>query len=241
MRFRAVRRYGPAPPGRRAPPPRRALPGRGVDTIGPVTRTPFLSLGRRVAAATVAVAAILTVSACGSMTSGAAAVVDGHRISVAELQTASAELATISSKEPGVPQTWVLQHLILGRFAIPLAAENHVGMSRDETRRWLAQKDGNERVPAPSAGTVDALRGALALNGLASLATAGSTAQVQAAFEQLVGQVKAADLEVNPRYGQLRLDKLEPTSLFAAVVQGQGAPLPLVESAPDWLVATSDS
>lgn len=212
-----------------------------MDTIGPVTRTPFLSPGRRLAAATVAVAATLTVSACGSATAGAAAVVDGHRISVAELQTASAELATITGKEPGVPQSWVLQHLVLGRFAVPLAAENDVGVSLDDTRRWLAQGDANKRVPAPSAGTVDALRGALALNKLARLASEGSADQVQAAFEQLVGQVKAADLVVNPRYGQLRLDKLEPRSLFAVVVQGQGLALPLDESAPDWLVATSDS
>jgi hypothetical protein len=75
---------------------------------------------------------------------------------------------------------------------------------------------------------------------LTTLATAESTDVAGEAFTTLIDEVKAGGVEVNPRYGTLRLDELTPNTLFSNLVQGNGAVLPVIQTSPDWLVPLDD-
>ncbi len=200
----------------------------------PSLRLTFGRLGARRLAVTAAVAAVLSLSACGQASAGAAAVVGNRRISVAQLQTATEQIASIVSQGSTVDQNVVLGWLIISPFAVDAAARNNVGASTDDAAQIFAQAAaaGAFKGKADPAA-LEAVRGVLALQNLQGQGKATITQpRAQAAYDQLVAQLKATHIVVNPRYGTFRSDQLS-VSLLA------GARLPLVQAQPDWQVPTA--
>jgi hypothetical protein len=157
------------------------------------------------------VAATLTVSACGSMHAGAAAVVADRRISVAQLQQATTDITAYArAQDPNstVDQRKVLLFLLLEPDLVEIAAEAGIGASADSVRQELARSG----VTRPSDGAVAAMRGLTALNNLGQ-------ANRQAELSSLLTKLRSEKIEVNPRYGTF-----DPTAPGIGPVT------------PDWLV-----
>jgi hypothetical protein len=205
-----------------------------------VTRSRLPRPGLRWAAAILVLTATLAVSGCAQRTAGAAVIIDDRRITVGELQTASAEIAEIVGNDVGAEQGTVIQWLILGQFSIPLAAKHGVGVSVEQARAEIVASDPEKRVPDPSPITVEAVRAAISLTGLVGLAGTGATDQAKDAFGALTAEARSAHIVLNPRYGELHMELLEPRSLFVAIARQQGAFVPIAEASPAWL-ATTDS
>lgn len=174
--------------------------------------------GRRLAGLALAVAAALTASGCGTMQAGAAAVVGGRRISVAELQQATtdiesainAQAATNGAKQT-VSQAKVLWLLVLEPYVVKAAGDAGVGVSDDEARAQFVEA----KVAKPSQAAVDVIRASTALQ---QLEAGRKTQELEVVAEQL----HKTKIEVNPRYGKFDLE--------------QGAVVP---TSPDWLAQPS--
>jgi hypothetical protein len=159
----------------------------------------------------VLVAATLTVSACGSMHAGAAAVVADRRISVAQLQQATTDITAYArAQDPNstVDQRKVLLFMILEPDLVESATKAGIGVSVDNVRKELARSG----VTRPSDGAVTAMRGLAALNSLGQ-------ANRQAELSSLLTKLRSKKIEVNPRYGTF-----DPTAPGIVAVT------------PDWLV-----
>lgn len=195
---------------------------------------------RRLAAAALALSALMTVSACGRVTAGSAAVVDGTRISVNDLQTASTEIAGVFGEQPGNVQQAVLGWMVLGEYSVPVAEEYGIGVSEEEVRTWFADSTEQGTSALPSAATVRAFQGLLSLQALAYLSMSGAEEAAEQAFAEVVDGIKSGGLKVNPRYGTLRLAELTSNTLLSSLLQRNGILLPLFQESPDWLVS-SDS
>ncbi|HET9655507.1 MAG TPA: SurA N-terminal domain-containing protein [Kineosporiaceae bacterium] len=174
--------------------------------------------GRRLAGLAVAVAAALTASGCGTVQSGAAAVVGDRRISVAELQQATTDLQSYVNARPNatgakqtVGQDQVLLYLVLEPYLVKAASDAGVGVSDDEAR----SKFTTAKVAKPSQGAVDVLRADFALS---SLTQARKAQELNSVAEQ----VRSLKIEVNPRYG-----KFDPQQIL------------IVPTTPDWLLQPS--
>ncbi|WP_409484922.1 hypothetical protein [Arsenicicoccus dermatophilus] len=124
--------------------------------------------------------------------SRAAAVVDGRTILESDVQQATREFNTGSSKatQPMSP-TDVVTALAYGQFVLPAVQQAGQAVSDDVARQVL------DKIDDPSPTTVEFVRSALALGKLDPAVEA-----------KVVQQLKAADIRVNPRYGTFDRERL---------------------------------
>ncbi|GIG38650.1 hypothetical protein [Cellulomonas phragmiteti] len=154
----------------------------------------------RVVAAAVVVGGVL--AGCAGQP-GAAAVVDGRTITTAELATAYEQLTPIFN---GAGPQDVLGVLITEPFAAQVAADEGVGVNDEQAmallRQVAVQAVGEERGAALEfgPGAIAVARYSLAASALQDLPDA------QGAAEAYQERVAAADIEVNPRYGEFTDD-----------------------------------
>ena len=150
-------------------------------------------------AAAVALTAVLGMglSGCGSASAGSAAVVDGRRISVSDLQTATQQVGVYAQQE--VAQANVLMLLIVAPTVASMASARGVGVSDDDVRVELAST-----VKDPSPSTIAVVRANAALQRMTS---AGDT-DVMQVRDELVKRMASSEVTVNPRYGTF--DKTKP-------------------------------
>lgn len=152
---------------------------------------------RRLRTAMVAAVLVLAAGLAGcSGTPGAAAVVDGEQISEATLAQTVADLGQFTD----VPPQTALQELILSPFIEEAAAANGFGVSDQEGRAFM--EDAATRAGADAAD-LELGPGALLLGrrfaAQAKAQEAGRVTEVEAAATELI---RAADVEVSPRYGR---------------------------------------
>ena len=159
---------------------------------------------RRGGAATLVLAASLAltplIGACGTQ-AGAAAVVGDRRISVGELQTATAEVRSIVQNPAQITQQLVLGWLIAQPYVQQAASEQGRGVSREDAQTLFRR--GNFTAPdggtTPSEAAVSAVQAAFALQ---LLTGQDSTPQVaKQVVDKVLADLKAAGVQVNPRYG----------------------------------------
>ena len=158
----------------------------------------------RSGAAAVALAASLALTpllgACGTQ-AGAAAVVGDRRITVDELQTATSEVRSIVQDPSQVTQQLVLGWLIAHPYVVQAASEQGKGVSRQDAQTFFTRS--NFKAPGggttPSASAVDAVQTAYALQ---LLTGQDSTPEIaKKSVDEVLADLKAADVRVNPRYG----------------------------------------
>ncbi len=144
-------------------------------------------------------AAVAVVAGSGGCAgeSGAAGVVDGRRISVEQVQQAAADLEAFSGQP--VAQQQVLYFLVIGPYVIDAAARAGVGVSQNDARTQLA-----DQVEEPSQGGVEALQAAQAVSRLTSL----SEDQAKPVLDGVVNQLRSADIDLSPRYGEFDKEQL---------------------------------
>ncbi len=151
-----------------------------------------------------AVTAVAVLAGCAGQP-GAAAVVDGRSISTAELATAYEQLAPIFA---GAGAQDVLGVLITEPFAAQVASDRGVGVNdeqaldllRQVATQALGEEKGAELEFGPGAIAVG--RYSLAASALRDLSDADAAA---AEYQDLV---RAADIDVNPRFGSFDADTL---------------------------------
>lgn len=177
------------------------------------TRTSSAIAAPRSALAGIAAATALAVlvTGCSASQVGAAAVVDGRRITVQQVSDAVAGIQRGNpelSQSGGLDRT-VLFFLVLSPWLLKAAEDNKVGVSEAEARALLP------KTTSPDENAVRVLRTFLALQ---KLQQAGKTE----ALTQVQKDVTAARPELNPRYGTFDLKQMA-----------------IVDSPPNWLVPRS--
>ncbi len=162
------------------------------------------SEGRRRGAA-VALAASLALTpllgACGTQ-AGAAAVVGDRRITVGELQTATSEVRSIVQDPSQVSQQLVLGWLIAHPYVVQVASEQGKGVSRQDAENFFTRSNFTAAGggTSPSESSVDAVQTAYALSLLTGQES--STPEVaKKSVDEVLADLKAAKVTVNPRYG----------------------------------------
>lgn len=192
-----------------------------------------MAVGRRTRRRVLAAAAVVAgVALAGCSTHpGDAAVVDGRAISTAELATTYEQLLPIYS---GAAAQDVLGVMIAEPFATELAAEQGTGVS-DQQARDLLRTVAERAVGEEEAARMEFGPGALAI-GRYSLAAAAlqDAPDPQAAVTEYQERVAAADIVVNPRFGEFTDDLVvappTPPSWIvqddAATAGLDGAPVP---------------
>jgi hypothetical protein len=165
--------------------------------------------------------------ACGSQP-GAAAVVGDRRITVGELQTATAELRTIVGDPSQVNQELVLGWLIAHPYVERVAAEHGQGVSPQDaealfTRAKFTNAQGGR---TPSEASIEAVQTAYALNLLTGQQSSTPESAKQAT-DEVLADLNAAHVEVNPRYGRFDYAWDDQTQSFT-----------LSPRSPNWLQPT---
>lgn len=161
-----------------------------------------------------AVAAVALLVGCSAQP-GTAAVVDGRTISQADLDRTHADLTQII---PQLDARTTLVALMVGPYFIEAAEENGVGVSESQARDFAEQNAAAAGVESAFGdGAVEVLRFSLAAEQL------GGLPDGQAVVAGVEDEILAADIDVNPRYGDL-----DPAT-------GQ-----LVAEAPSWLVGAGE-
>ena len=189
------------------------------------TRSTALAARGGLTAIALALAATL-LSACGSSQPGAAAVIGDRRISVAEVQSATADIAATFPGQDVAPQQ-VLFFLISGPYIVDAAAKVNAGVTTSEARDAMKAaliKNGHggataTAVPDPAASNAAAGSGATAAAGgepiepsdagvavyqaNTAIAKIGKLDQATqtAAVDEIKAALAAAHITVNPRYG----------------------------------------
>jgi hypothetical protein len=157
----------------------------------------------RVAALAVALTIGLApaLAGCGTTQAGAAAIVGDDRISVGDLQTATTELKQLVQDPSQISQELVLGWLIANEAAVQVATEKGQAISRDDALTTFSRanfKNGTGGT-TPSAPAVTAVQTAYALSLLAGPDVDQATAQAN--IDQIIADLKADKVTVNPRYG----------------------------------------
>ncbi|MFZ0158505.1 MAG: hypothetical protein WAL50_05695 [Kineosporiaceae bacterium] len=145
---------------------------------------------RRVALLGAGMSLLAAVTGCGSSEAGAAAVVDGRRITVADVQKATSDIQAFTGQQ--VSQRQVLYFLIIGPRVVDAAASAGIGVSASDARTMLVQK-----VAEPSEPAVAAIRANESVNRLSQLGEDKS----KPIMDGLLAGLRAADIDVSPRYG----------------------------------------
>ncbi len=166
---------------------------------------------RRAALAGTVVAGLLAVTACSAAQAGAAAVVDGRRITVQQVSDATSGIKAGNpqlAQGDGLDRT-VLFFLVISPWVLQAAQDNGVGVSDSEARQLLT------KTTSPDPGSVTVLRTFLALQKL-------QQAQKTEALTQVQKDVTAAKPELNPRFGTFDLKQMA-----------------VVDAPPNWIVPGS--
>jgi hypothetical protein len=171
--------------------------------IRPGSRRARLSTRSGGAAVVLAASLILTplLGACGTQ-AGSAAVVGDRRITVEELQTATAEVRTIVGDPSQVNQELVLGWLIAHPYVEQVAAEHGKGVSTQDAEAFFtrAKFTNAQGGSTPSEASVQAVQTAYALSLLTGQDTSTPEAAKQAT-DEVLADLKGAHVQVNPRYG----------------------------------------
>ncbi len=160
---------------------------------------------RRGGAATLALAASLAltplIAACGTQ-AGAAAVVGDRRITVGELQTATAEVRSIVPDPAQITQQLVLGWLVAQPYVLQVAGQQGRGVSREDARSFFQRANftGPDGSTTPSEAAVSAVQSAYALQLLTDRESVPPDA-AKKSVDSVLAAIRAADLKVNPRYG----------------------------------------
>jgi hypothetical protein len=166
--------------------------------------------GGRLAVAGAAVVAAVALSACTPSQAGAAATIDGRRISASDVTDATTGIKVGNpqlASGPGLDRT-VLFYLLLRPYVLDAAQANGVAVSEQEAAGQLSQ------TTSPDPHAVQVLQTFLALQKLQQL----NKPQL---LTRLQDELKAAKPSVNPRYG-----RFDATSMT------------IVDAGSNWLVPT---
>jgi peptidyl-prolyl cis-trans isomerase SurA len=157
----------------------------------------------RVAAFAVALAVAVgpVLAGCGTNQAGAAAIVGDQRISVSELQTATTELKRLVQDPSQITQELVLGWLIANPAAVQVATQKGQAVSRDDALRFFSQANfrNGSGGTTPSDAAVTAVQTAYTLQILAGQDVDQATAKAN--VDQVIADLKAEKVTVNPRYG----------------------------------------
>lgn len=144
-----------------------------------------------------ALLAALTLGGCAAQP-GAAAVVDGQRITENELARAVSDFAAVTGQQ--VDGATMLGTLVVAPLLIEVGAANGVGASVDEATALLDQQAEVSGLTAPEdgygPGVIQVAQMTIVSQGL-NASPAGA-----AAAQEINERVAQADVEVSPRYGE---------------------------------------
>ena len=196
--------------------------------IRPGSRRTRLSTRSGGAAVVLAASLALTplLASCGTQ-AGAAAVVGDRRITVGELQTATAEVRSIVGDPSQVNQQLVLGWLIAHPYVMQVATAQGRGVSPQDalgffTRAKFSNAEGST---TPSESSIEAVQTAYALSLLTGQDSSPEVAKK--ATDEVLADLKSAGVKVNPRYGTFDYKWDEQTQSFT-----------LSPRSPDWLQPT---
>jgi len=171
------------------------------------------NLAARAARVLVPLAALVAVAVSGCSSQwGAAAVVGDRRITVNQVQEATADIQQVLGPDAQLTQSQVLYWLVLAPYVLDAAARHGIGVSVDDARREM------QAVKNPSAAGLLAVRSAMAMGKLQGDLEAP---EAQKAYEEVRSEVDATKIRVNPRFGVF-----DPKQFIITPKQ------------PDWLPAT---
>jgi hypothetical protein len=170
-----------------------------------VTRTALRSL-----LVTTGVAVLL--AGCGGQ-AGAAATVDGRRITVSDVQSATVDAQTWVGSNGQVSQSQVLYLLAAAPYIQEIATQYRVGASDADARGVLVSK-----VPHPSTAGIEVIRANMSLTQLQQGLGDSKTSEVLA---EVTKRLAAGHFAVSPRYGSFnastgRLSVITPNWLESA-------------------------
>jgi hypothetical protein len=149
-------------------------------------------------------------SSCASGIDAGAAALDGdRRVTVSDVQTAFVQVNRIVPADQQFDQRTVLSFLITEPYVVAAATSTGVGVSEDDARNIFVRSSATNPAAkglTPAPVSIRLVRSVLALTRLGGGTFAeGQTplpeAQGQAAVAQVVEQLRARDVMVNPRYG----------------------------------------
>ena len=161
-----------------------------------MTRSPRLLSA--VAAPALAVVLALTLSSCETPEAGAAATVGDRRISVSDVQKAYQDIVPLVGQDAQITQTQILNLLILEPYLTQAAAALGHGVSTNDARLDIKAAGPSVDATKVSRAGLEVWRANLANSALQSGRT---TAEIQATYQGIGKQLKAAGVHVNPRYG----------------------------------------
>jgi hypothetical protein len=144
----------------------------------------------------IAVPVALLVAGCGTPQSGAAAVVGDRRISISEVQDAYRDITVLVGQDLQATQADMLTFLIIEPYLTKAAADAGQGVSEDDAKKVFDEV--KERLPEPSPGALLVARAVAARERLQSTLPPD---QVQQIFTDVIADIRADGVEVNPRYG----------------------------------------
>lgn len=179
---------------------------------------------RSLVVAAVALLATVSLAACNQKELGAAAIVDGHVITTAELQSATRDyLEVVPGGAKSDVQIRILERMILSRIIDKAAAkegarvstgavakQRDVYLASTKGRKGLVKTLSQQQTVLPPSLIDRWVRDQLLYNGIVTkIAGPGATAQVSQAkgSAALIAAGKSMDITVNPRYGTWNPDK----------------------------------
>lgn len=207
-----------------------------------------VSRRRLPAAAVLAGALALTLSACGTSGAGAAAVVGSERITTTDVQTAVQEINDAIGPDQSVPESSVLSWLMLAPYTIEAAGDaGTVASDTDACQLLVASAQGAQQQqgqePEAGAGEVSCAADPYSeptLLALRSYLSTGRTADslsdaaaVETWWAGILGEAENAGIEVSPRFGTYRATTVETSGSLDELMSIVGT------ATPDWL-ATPD-
>ena len=136
--------------------------------------------------------AVALVSACGTPEAGSAATVGSRRISVHDLQSATADIQALYGPDQPVPQQSVLFLMAAAPYLETAATKVQAGASLDDARNVFGTK-----VPNPSPAALEVIQANVIIANLQKLGTDKAGPALQEVTESLVRD----KISVNPRYG----------------------------------------
>lgn len=152
-------------------------------------------LSRGIAAA--AVLAGFALAGCGAQP-GAAAVVDGERITESELARAVEDFAAVTGQQ--VEAAMMLGTLVVAPSLIEVGAEYGVGASDDEAAALLDRQAEMAGLPVPEGGYGEGVLRVAKMT-IVNQGLSSSPDGARAA-EEINEQISQIDVEVSPRYGE---------------------------------------
>lgn len=177
-------------------------------------------LRRRLAVATVALVATVSLTACDPDQLGAAAIVDGSVVSTDSLQSsARAYIAIVPDADRAQVQQRILERIILSRIIAKAASDNDVHVSKgavakqldlfiqqtQSRRRLVMALASQNSVIVPPAYVDQWVRDQLLVRAIVTKLAAGEDPTTAAANDRgtsaLTATAKTMKIEINPRYG----------------------------------------